>query len=76
MGDLSPAWCMVGTLIGLVLMLAGFGGEGGAEGLRGDHEELRGQAVHGLEDDRGEGGAEGGGRGAAAEGEAGARGFT
>ena len=30
MGDLSPAWCMVGTLIGLVLMLAGFGGEGAA----------------------------------------------
>ena len=29
MGDLSPAWGMVGTLIGLVLMLAGFGGEGG-----------------------------------------------
>ena len=31
MGDLSPAWGMVGTLIGLVLMLAGFGGEGGAD---------------------------------------------
>ena len=29
MGDLAPAWGMVGTLIGLVLMLAGFGGEGG-----------------------------------------------
>ena len=26
MGDLAPAWGMVGTLIGLVLMLAGFGG--------------------------------------------------
>ena len=25
MGDLAPAWGMVGTLIGLVLMLAGFG---------------------------------------------------
>ena len=31
MGDLAPAWGMVGTLIGLVLMLAGFGGEGGAD---------------------------------------------
>ena len=29
MGDLSPAWGMVGTLIGLVVMLSGFGGEGG-----------------------------------------------
>ena len=35
MGDLSPAWGMVGTLIGLVLMLAGFGGEGGADNLGG-----------------------------------------
>ena len=29
MGNLAPAWGMIGTLIGLVLMLAGFGGEGG-----------------------------------------------
>ncbi|MAG21088.1 MAG: MotA/TolQ/ExbB proton channel family protein [Candidatus Marinimicrobia bacterium] len=29
MGNMSPAWGMVGTLIGLVIMLAGFGGEGG-----------------------------------------------
>ena len=35
MGDLAPAWGMVGTLIGLVLMLAGFGGEGGADNLGG-----------------------------------------
>ena len=35
MGDLAPAWGMVGTLIGLVLMLAGFGGEGGADNLVG-----------------------------------------
>ena len=34
MGDLAPAWGMVGT-IGLVLMLAGFGGEGGADNLGG-----------------------------------------
>ena len=33
MGDLSPAWGMVGTLIGLVLMLAGFGEPGGADNL-------------------------------------------
>ena len=35
LGDLAPAWGMVGTLIGLVLMLAGFGGEGGADNLGG-----------------------------------------
>ena len=35
MGDLAPAWGMVGTLIGLVLMLAGFGGEGGPDNLGG-----------------------------------------
>ena len=29
MGTMAPAWGMVGTLIGLVIMLAGFGGEGG-----------------------------------------------
>jgi len=29
MGEMAPAWGMVGTLIGLVIMLAGFGGEGG-----------------------------------------------
>ena len=29
MGVMSPAWGMVGTLIGLVVMLSGFGGEGG-----------------------------------------------
>ena len=33
MGDLAPAWGMVGTLIGLVLMLAGFGEPGGADNL-------------------------------------------
>jgi chemotaxis protein MotA len=33
MGTLAPAWGMVGTLMGLVIMLAGFGGEGGADGL-------------------------------------------
>jgi len=34
MGKLAPAWGMIGTLIGLVLMLAGFGGEGsGADSL-------------------------------------------
>ena len=34
-GRPCPAWGMVGTLIGLVLMLAGFGGEGGADNLGG-----------------------------------------
>ena len=29
MGTMAPAWGMVGTLIGLVVMLSGFGGEGG-----------------------------------------------
>jgi len=29
MGNMSPAWGMIGTLIGLVIMLSGFGGEGG-----------------------------------------------
>ena len=29
MGVMAPAWGMVGTLIGLVVMLSGFGGEGG-----------------------------------------------
>ena len=33
--DIAPAMGMVGTLIGLVLMLAGFGGEGGADNLGG-----------------------------------------
>jgi len=35
MGTMAPAWGMVGTLIGLVIMLAGFGGEsgGGTEAL-------------------------------------------
>ena len=33
MGTLAPAWGMVGTLMGLVVMLAGFGGEGGTDGL-------------------------------------------
>ena len=33
MGTMSPAWGMIGTLIGLVVMLAGFGGEGGADAL-------------------------------------------
>ena len=34
MGKLAPAWGLIGTLIGLVLMLAGFGGEGsGADSL-------------------------------------------
>ena len=32
MGTLAPAWGMIGTLMGLVVMLAGFGGEGGADG--------------------------------------------
>ena len=29
MGTMAPAWGMIGTLIGLVIMLSGFGGEGG-----------------------------------------------
>lgn len=29
MGMMAPAWGMIGTLIGLVIMLMGFGGEGG-----------------------------------------------
>lgn len=35
MGTMAPAWGMIGTLIGLVIMLAGFGGEegGGPEAL-------------------------------------------
>jgi chemotaxis protein MotA len=35
MGNMAPAWGMIGTLIGLVIMLAGFGGEegGGTEAL-------------------------------------------
>ncbi|HDY75207.1 MAG TPA: hypothetical protein ENH49_01655, partial [Candidatus Marinimicrobia bacterium] len=33
MGTMAPAWGMIGTLIGLVIMLAGFGGEGGADAL-------------------------------------------
>jgi chemotaxis protein MotA len=33
MGVMAPAWGMVGTLIGLVIMLSGFGGEGGADSL-------------------------------------------
>ena len=33
MGTMAPAWGMVGTLIGLVVMLSGFGGEGGADSL-------------------------------------------
>lgn len=35
MGTMAPAWGMIGTLIGLVIMLAGFGGEagGGTEAL-------------------------------------------
>jgi chemotaxis protein MotA len=33
MGDMSPAWGMIGTLIGLVIMLSGFGGDGGADSL-------------------------------------------
>ena len=32
MGTMAPAWGMVGTLIGLVVMLAGFG-EGGTDSL-------------------------------------------
>ena len=33
MGEMAPAWGMIGTLIGLVIMLAGFGGSGGAASL-------------------------------------------
>ena len=33
MGTMAPAWGMIGTLIGLVIMLSGFGGEGGTEAL-------------------------------------------
>jgi len=33
MGTMAPAWGMIGTLIGLVIMLSGFGGEGGADSL-------------------------------------------
>lgn len=33
MGNMAPAWGMIGTLIGLVIMLSGFGGEGGADSL-------------------------------------------
>jgi len=33
MGTMAPAWGMVGTLIGLVVMLSGFGGEGGTDTL-------------------------------------------
>ncbi|MBT3216757.1 MAG: motility protein A [Candidatus Marinimicrobia bacterium] len=33
MGNMAPAWGMIGTLIGLVIMLSGFGGEGGADAL-------------------------------------------
>ncbi len=33
MGTMAPAWGMIGTLIGLVVMLAGFGGGGGTESL-------------------------------------------
>ncbi len=35
MGNMAPAWGMIGTLIGLVIMLAGFGGEegGGTDAL-------------------------------------------
>jgi len=33
MGVMAPAWGMIGTLIGLVVMLAGFGGGGGADAL-------------------------------------------
>jgi chemotaxis protein MotA len=34
MGTMAPAWGMVGTLIGLVVMLSGFG-EGGTDALGG-----------------------------------------
>ena len=33
MGTMAPAWGMIGTLIGLVIMLMGFGGGGGTEAL-------------------------------------------
>jgi len=33
MGIMAPAWGMIGTLIGLVIMLSGFGREGGADTL-------------------------------------------
>lgn len=33
MGTMAPAWGMIGTLIGLVVMLASFGGGGGTESL-------------------------------------------
>jgi|TARA_Y100000310_G_C20528068_1_gene737069 chemotaxis protein MotA len=33
MGTMAPAWGMIGTLIGLVVMLAGFGGGGGTDAL-------------------------------------------
>ena len=33
MGTMAPAWGMIGTLIGLVIMLSGFGGAGGADAL-------------------------------------------
>ena len=33
MGEMAPAWGMIGTLIGLVIMLAGFGRSGGADSL-------------------------------------------
>ncbi|MEE8436988.1 MAG: MotA/TolQ/ExbB proton channel family protein [Candidatus Neomarinimicrobiota bacterium] len=33
MGVMAPAWGMIGTLIGLVIMLSGFGGEGGMDAL-------------------------------------------
>ena len=33
MGNMAPAWGMVGTLIGLVIMLSGFGGAGGTDAL-------------------------------------------
>jgi chemotaxis protein MotA len=33
MGTMSPAWGMIGTLIGLVVMLSGFGGAGGMDSL-------------------------------------------
>lgn len=33
MGTMAPAWGMIGTLIGLVIMLMGFGGGGGTDAL-------------------------------------------
>ena len=33
MGTMAPAWGMVGTLLGLVVMLAGFGSGGGTDAL-------------------------------------------